>query len=729
MKPYDGAVKAAGATRTLRVHGMDCAGCAVAVRTALQGVSGVERAEVDFAAGLATVDGGAPQEAMLQAVERAGYRAEPIETFEDPRELRAEVERRQAASAGAWRRRALTGLAIWIPLESLHWFGRAAHAHAVWMDTVLFAGGTLSMLLVGSGFWRSAWSVLRHGRSNMDVLIALGATTAYLASVVTFLAQRSGRLSEQPLWFGESAALLAIISVGHWMEAATARRAGQAVRELLELQPEKAERLAPDGTAVRVATAEIRRGDRVRVRPGGRIPVDGAIESGVADLDESVVTGESLPVTRQAGAAVFAGTMNLTGDLVVRSAVDGRGTSLTRVALLVQRAQASRAPIQALADRVAGVFVPVVLVIAALTLTGWGLRGDWSTGVLAATTVLIISCPCALGLATPMAIMVGAGEASLRGVLVKEAAALERAGRVRHVWFDKTGTLTQGQPVVERIEGAGDESHALALAAAAESGSEHPVGRAIVALARARGIAVPAASGFEALPGTGVRARVGAVQVEVVRDARASCVVRADGVELARLHLRDAIRLESAAVVRRLRSLGLSCGMLTGDAETEARRVAGEAGIDEVRAGLLPDDKARALRDSGPAAAMVGDGVNDAAALAESGLGVAMGGGVAVAGESAAVVLVGGKLAALPGLFEVGRATLRCVRQNLALAFVYNALAIPAAAFALLGAHGPAVAALAMALSDLSVLGNAARLKWTLARRRGRAARSPSPAA
>jgi len=729
VKPYDGSVKAAGATRTLRVHGMDCAGCAVAVRTALQGVSGVERAEVDFAAGLATVDGGAPQEALLQAVERAGYRAEPIETFEDPRELRAEVERRQAASAGAWRRRALTGLAIWIPLESLHWFGRAAHAHAVWMDTVLFAGGTLSMLLVGSGFWRSAWSVLRHGRSNMDVLIALGATTAYLASVVTFLAQRSGRLSEQPLWFGESAALLAIISVGHWMEAATAHRAGQAVRELLELQPEKAERLAPDGTAVRVATAEIRRGDRVRVRPGGRIPVDGAIESGVADLDESVVTGESLPVTRQAGAAVFAGTMNLTGDLVVRSAVDGRGTSLTRVALLVQRAQASRAPIQALADRVAGVFVPVVLVIAALTLAGWGLRGDWSTGVLAATSVLIISCPCALGLATPMAVMAGAGEASLRGVLVKEAAALERAGRVRRVLFDKTGTLTRGAPAIERVVCPGDEGRALTLAAAAEAGSEHPIGRAIVALAKARGLSLPAAVDFEAIPGVGVRATVQGVRVEVVRDAQASCVVRADGVELARLHLQDGVRDEAASVIARLRAMGLEVGMLTGDAPGEAARVAGLVGVDEVRAGLMPADKARILREAGGRAAMVGDGVNDAGALAESALGIAMGSGVAIAGESAAVVLVGGRLTALPGLFQVGRETLACIRQNLVLAFLYNAVAIPAAAFALLGPHGPMVAAVAMAASDLSVLGNAARLRWRLARQRVRAARSPSPAA
>jgi Cu+-exporting ATPase len=614
-------------------------------------------------------------------------------------------------------------------METLHWIGAGSHAHEGWMPLALMLGGTLSMALVGSGFWSSAWSVLRKGRSNMDVLIALGATTAYLASVITWLAQRSGRLEDHPLWFSESAALLAIISIGHWLEAKTTRRAGEAVRELLQLQPDEVERMGSDGEAQRVPMEQVRAGDLVRVRPGGRVPVDGSIESGTADLDESVISGESLPVTRREGDKVAAGTLNLTGMILVRVSAGGRITSLMRVALLVQRAQASRAPIQALADRVAGVFVPIVLGIACLTLLGWGMVGDWSTGVLAATSVLIISCPCALGLATPMAIMAGAGEASLRGVLVKEAAALERAGRVQRVLFDKTGTLTQGTPRIERVECEGDEARALALAAAAEAGSEHPIGRAIVALVRTRGLSVPPASDFEAVPGVGVRALVEGVRVEVVRDARASCVVRADGVELARMHLRDSVRTEAAEVVSRLKGMGLQVGMLTGDAAAEAGRVAGLVGMDEVRAGLLPADKTRILREAGASAAMVGDGVNDAGALAESALGIAMGSGVAIAGESASVVLVGGRLTALPGLFHVGRETLRCIRQNLALAFLYNAIAIPAAAFALLGPHGPMVAAMAMAASDLSVLGNAARLRWRLARQRVRAARSPSPAA
>ena len=723
-----------GTTHTLRVQGMDCAGCAVAVRKALEAVPGVRKADVDFAAGLALVEGGAMADDLRNAVDGAGYRAESIETFQDPRALRAEAERRQAASLSAWRRRAITGAALWVPMEALHWWSRGSHWHGPAMDAVMLAGSTLSMLLVGAGFWRSALAVLRKGRTNMDVLIAMGATTAWSASVVVFLAQRQGALLDQPTWFSEAAALLAIISVGHWMEAAATRRAGLAVRELLELQPERVERVKEDGQPEDVEAARVRPGDVLRVRPGGRIPVDGRIEQGTADLDEAVVTGESLPVTRGTGEAVSAGTLNLNGQLLVRSAVHGGATSIARVALQVQRAQSSRAPIQALADRVAGVFVPGVLAVAVVTAIGWGVAGDWATGVLAATTVLIISCPCALGVATPMAIMVGAGEASLRGVLVKDAGALERAGRVDQVWFDKTGTLTRGEPEVTALEPlAGEVAATLALAAAAESGSEHPVARAIVRKARSMGLSVPSAGAFTATPGQGVQATVEGRRVEVMRDAQASCVVRVDGVPSLRIQVRDQIREQAPTVVESLRRLGVQSGMLTGDRASEAARIAVACGMDpsQVRADLTPARKAELVQASGPRAAMVGDGVNDAAALAQSALGVAMGGGVSVAGESAAVVLVGGRLEALPGLLRVGRETLRCIRQNLFLAFAYNALAIPAAAFALLGSHGPAVAAAAMALSDLSVVGNAVRLKWRLGRQRhpSRFARSRPPSA
>jgi len=721
--------------QTLRIDGMDCAGCAVAVRQALEGVNGVESAEVDFAAGLASVQGVAEFSALTLAVTKAGYRAESIESFEDPRLLRAEVERRQQLQFRAWRWRALVGLSIWVPLESLHWISKGMHMHGIVIDVIMLAGSSLSMVLVGSGFWRSAWAVLRHRRTNMDVLIALGATTAFVASAVTFAAQQCGSLLDQPTWFSEAAALLAIISVGHWMESSASARAGAAVRELLELQPERVQRVESDGTETDIATQDVRPSDCVRVRPGGRIAVDGEVFSGMGDFDESVITGESLPIARGVGEKVFAGTLNINGDVVVRSSVDGRGTSLTRIALQVQRAQSSRAPIQATADRIASIFVPVVLLIALASVIGWGMHGDWATGVLAATTVLIISCPCALGLATPMAIMVGAGEASLRGVLVKDAGALERAGRVEKIWFDKTGTLTLGKPTVERVEvlGNGSEIEAIALAAAAESGSEHPIASAIRQLAQLRKAQPFTCDAFQSLPGMGVRATVRGHDVQVLRDAHASCVVHIDSQPRLRLHITDTVRQEAAAVVRALQAQSLVVGMLTGDRAAEATRVGARVGIhaDSIHADLMPADKARMLRESGATAAMVGDGVNDAAALAESCLGIAVGGGVQVAGESAAVVLVGGRLTALPELIGIGRSTLTCIRQNLFMAFVYNALAIPAAAFALLGGHGPAIAAAAMALSDLSVIGNAARLKMQLAvqRRRVRVDRSPKPAA
>ena len=714
---------AAVITRTLRVSGMECAGCAQAVRRALESVSGVRRADVDHAAGLAVVQGDATEAGLLSAVEAVGYRAEAIRNFDDPRALRSETEARQRRLWLAWRRRAAIGLGIWIPLEVVHWLAVARHQHGVAVDAVMLVGSTLSMLLVGSGFWRSAWSVLRRGRTNMDVLIAMGATTAWLTSVVTFVAQRMGLWLDHPTWFSEAAALLAIISVGHWMEAGATARAGDAVRELLDLQPERVQREATGGWAW-IELDQVRPGDRVRVMPGGRVPVDGRVRSGRCDVDASVVTGESMPMAVEPGGIVAAGTLCLNGELVVEAAVDGRDTSLVRVALQVQRAQSSRAPIQALADRVAGVFVPVVLLIACVSLVAWGVAGSWTTGLLAATSVLIISCPCALGLATPMAVMVGTGEASRRGVLVKDAAALERAGRIDAVWFDKTGTLTRGRPVVTRVEALGetDSGVALRLAAAVERSSEHPFAAAIVQAAGA--MPLPQVQDFISHAGLGVEGTVDGRRVEVLRDDQATCLVRIDGEPRLRLTLADEVRADASGVIAGLRAMGLATGMLSGDRAAEALRVAESVGLDRnrVHARLSPQEKRDRLIAAGPLAAMVGDGVNDAAALACSGLGVAMGSGVAVAGESAAVVLVGGRLPALIDLVRVGRRTLTCIRQNLFLAFVYNAVAIPAAAFALLGSHGPALAAAAMALSDLSVIGNASRLRWSLARQRRRPA-------
>jgi Cu+-exporting ATPase len=685
--------------------------------------------------------------------------------------MQAEAERAQSRSEFLWRRRSQIGFALWIPMESLHWITMAQHIHNSAVDIALLIGSTFSMVLVGSGFWRSAWSVLRVWRTNMDVLIALGATTAYVASLVIFIAQHMGQLQDQSTWFSEAAALLAIISLGHWFEAKATKSAGAAVRELLELQPEKAERIGSAGESEFIQSQDIRAADLIMVRPGGRVPIDGVIEVGEADLDESVMTGEPLPVRRTLGERVSAGTMCFSGMLHVRAATTGRDTSLSRIARLVQHAQTSRPPIQRMADRVAAVFVPLVLVIAAATAIGWGVAGSWPTGIMAATAVLIISCPCALGLAGPMAVMVGTGEASLRGILIKDAAALERAGRIVTILFDKTGTLTKGEPVVTNIEllafdaqsdspekSATSQSsdlqndaqtknatsqqmnaqatgqttsisqpalslqHVLALSAAVESGSEHPIARAITRRAAQENVVVPLATQFESTPGLGVRAQVNGQSVEMRRDASASCVLLITGAAVARFTLADSLRAEAPKVIQALKAAGMKTGLITGDRRGEALRIALESGIDQdmVTADATPESKLAVIRSHGESAMMVGDGVNDSAALAAAGLGVAMGGGTSIASESASIVLVGGTLSSLPALIDISKATLRCMRQNLFLAFMYNVVAIPLAAFALLGAYGPAIAAAAMACSDISVVGNAARLKWALKRARNR---------
>ena len=788
-------------THVLRIDGMHCAGCSAAITQELQSQPGVRKAIVDHLSGMATVETEAfvTDQKLVDVVVGSGYQAQRMDAIVDPVLMQAEAERAQSRAELLWRRRSQIGFALWIPMESLHWITMSQHIHNSAVDIALLIGSTLSMVLVGSGFWRSAWSVLRVWRTNMDVLIALGATTAYVASLVIFIAQRMGALQDQSTWFSEAAALLAIISLGHWFEAKATKSAGAAVRELLELQPEKAERIGAAGESEFIQSQDIRAADVIMVRPGGRVPIDGVIEVGEADLDESVMTGEPLPVRRTLGERVSAGTMCFSGMLHVRAATTGRDTSLSRIARLVQHAQTSRPPIQRMADRVAAVFVPLVLVIAAATAIGWGLAGSWPTGIMAATAVLIISCPCALGLAGPMAVMVGTGEASLRGILIKDAAALERAGRIGTILFDKTGTLTKGEPEVTNIEllaaaepsvaqtkngtsqpsdsqsdlqshasidaptknatsqssdlhndaqtknatsqhlnaqAAGQATstsqhalslqQALALSAAVESGSEHPIARAILRRAAQENIVVPAATRFESTPGLGVRAQVNGQSVEMRRDANASCVLLINGAAMARFTLADSLRVEAPKVIQALQVVGMKIGLITGDRRTEALRIAHESGInqDMVTADATPESKLHVIRGYGERAMMVGDGVNDSAALAAAGLGVAMGGGTSIASESASIVLVGGTLSSLPALIDISKATLRCMRQNLFLAFVYNVVAIPLAAFALLGAYGPAIAAAAMACSDISVVGNAALLKWSLKRARKRAARA-----
>ena len=734
----------------LKVTGMHCAGCAGTVQRALEAVPGVKSAAVSVSNDRATVELAGEHDEhlahqLVQAVESKGYAAEVIEQLRAPAELRSEIELKQARAERAWRFRAIVGLALWIPMEILHW--TVGH-EAAWIGWVLLLGATAVMAIAGGGFFASAFNAARHRTVNMDTLIALGATAAYVFSVVVFIAQLAGRLHDQPLYFAESAALLGIISLGHWLEARASAKAGSAVRELLQMQPESAEVIDKStgqqinkSTAEQAATrvvpsADVQEGDVILIRPGSRVPVDGVVIEGRSEVDESVVTGESVPVLKSVGDEVVAGAMNTTGMLVIRATVDGRHTTISRIAEMVSRAQSSKANIQRLADKIASIFVPAVLAIAMVTFLAWWLiAGDPVEGVIAMVTVLIISCPCALGLATPMAVMVGSGAASQRGILIKNALALEQAGRATHIVFDKTGTLTRGEPTLNAIHlapgSAGgltvSEREVLRLAAAAEQSSEHPIAKAIVADARRRGIDIPPAGNFRAIPGEGVEADVEDHHVVIRLDEEATSRVEVDGRTVARLSLRDELRQDAATTVRTLLEVGLHVHLLTGDKLAIALEIARDLGLDKsaVHADATPASKvefvqqlaAQEVNGKPNVVIMVGDGINDAAALAEAQVGIAMASGTNIAIESASVVIPGDRVAAVAETVEIARKSLRTIKQNLFFAFFYNAAAIPAAAFGLLGLYGPLIAAAAMGFSDFTVIGNALRLKHKLTKK------------
>ncbi len=715
----------------LKISGMHCAGCAATVQRAIEARPGVRSAAVSVNDGSATIQGTDLQaDALVQAVRDRGFDAEPAADAIDPAQLRSEIEIRQAQRERQWRFRAIVGLGLWVPMAMLHWF--APRAWEPWVPWVLLAGASAVLITAGWGFYTSAAAAARRRTTNMDTLIAMGATTAYIFSLVALIGTTLGLMAEQSLYFSETAALLGLISLGHWLEARASAKAGSAVRELLELQPDEAEIIDEDGGTRTIPSGEIEPGFRLLIRPGARVPVDGTVVEGSSEIDESLVTGESLPVLRRPGDTVVAGSMNTTGRLVVVATVDARHTTVARIAQIVQQAQASKANIQRLADRVCAVFVPAVLSIAAMTFVGWWIAGDLPKGVVATVTVLIISCPCALGLATPMAVMVGAGAASRRGILVKSAAAFERAGVAEHVVFDKTGTLTAGTPSVTAVVGAdGYTADALLrLAAAVEAPSEHPIGRAIVAEADARSLAVPPVTDFEALPGRGVRGRVDGGLVEVGRDdGDATCRVLLDGREIGTLSVSDRVRDDAAEAIRRLRAMGLRVTMLSGDQQRTAAAVGRGIGLseNEIVAGATPESKMKYVESQAGKVVMVGDGINDAGALAAAGLGIAMASGTNIAIESADVVIPGSRVTAVPEMIALARSTLSTIRQNLFFAFIYNVIAIPVAALGVLGTAGPLVAAAAMGLSDLTVIGNALRLKRRLGRASARLAGDERP--
>ena len=696
----------------LSIAGMTCASCAQRVERALRHTPGVIEAAVNAASERATlrVLAGVEEAALEAAVVQAGYAV-------------ASAESRQGLP---WEDVAL-GLAALLAAPFL--VGMVGMGFgADWMPGGWWQLALATPLQFGLGwrFYRAAWAALRAGTGNMDLLVALGTSAAYGLSLWTLLTAEHAH----HLYFEGAALVIFFVLLGKRLEARAKRATAGAIQALLDLKPRTARRIEPEGER-EVPAALLRVGDLVALRPGERVPADGVIEAGEAGLDESALTGESRPVPKAPGDRLATGTVVLDGALTLRVSAVGEETVLARVAALVSAAQASRAPIQKLVDRVSALFVPVVVGIALATLAGWWLTGaGLEAALMHAVTVLVIACPCALGLATPAAIMAGTGAAARAGILLRDAEAIERGHGVTLVGFDKTGTLTEGHPVLAARHEA--EPGALALAAALQQGSEHPLARAVQA---AHGGAVSPVEGFRALPGRGVIGRVGGRELwlgnrRLAEEQGARGIFSAEAAEeeargrtlawlgqgeqaIALFAFEDALRPSAAEAVARLRAMGLGVAMLSGDSPAAAGAAAARLGITDVGAGLLPEGKSAwiaARRHVGVRVAMVGDGVNDAPALAAADLGIAMGGGTDAAIAAAGITLLRSDPALVPAAIEVARATRGKIRQNLFWAFAYNAAGLPLAAFGLLS---PALAGAAMAASSVSVLGNALLLaRW-----------------
>ena len=727
------------ATRVdLKITGMHCAACARSVERSLKRTPGVDQAGVNFATEEATVifdDQAAQVDDLIASVQKAGYGAllperEGAEDAAHQQEFRSTLARLIVAAVAT----------VLIMLASyLHLFPPRV------TEWVLLALATPVQFWAGWQFYRGAWIALRNRSADMNTLIAVGTSAAYFYSLVVTVAPgilaRAG--AAPALYYDTSTMIIALILLGRTLEARAKGRASEAIRRLAGLQANTA-RVVRDGEEQEIPIEQVIVGDIVLVRPGERIPVDGHITEGNSALDESMVTGESMPVEKGPGDLVIGGTVNRTGAFRFRAASVGSDTVLARIIKLVREAQGSKAPIQRLADRVAGVFVPIVLAIAAITAAMWLIYGPNPTyAVTAAVAVLIIACPCAMGLATPTSLLVGTGKAAELGILVRSAAALEIAGGIQAVIFDKTGTLTRGEPQVTDIAAASDvsEDDVLRLAASVERDSEHPLGQAVVRAARGRGIALADADRFEAVPGQGVRAFLNGQAVcvgtprlldsasisaavladrarELENQGKTVLYVGADGRAAGLIALADVARPDAATAVWRLKGMGMQIIMITGDNARTAHAIARAVGIDDVRAEVLPENKSeavKALQAEGKRVAMVGDGINDAPALAQAELGIAIGRGTDIAMEAADITLVRDDLLLAPELVRLGRATVTNIRQNLFWAFFYNIVGIPIAAGVLYPVWhtllNPAIAAAAMAFSSISVVTNSLRLR------------------
>jgi Cu+-exporting ATPase len=744
--------------RTLPVAGMTCASCVGRVERALRKVPGVSAASVNLAAQSASVEylpGAVSVDDLRAAVEGAGYSVPDVSQGEDPVALQERTQREEERSLLS---RLRVGIVLGIPLLLLsHLEMFAGHGT---LPLSPFAAGVLQFLLAtpiqfyaGARFYRGAWVVARHGSTDMNTLVALGTSVAYLYSAVAAFFPSLVTAEGLPvhLYFETSAAIIVLILLGRYFESRARGKTSEAVKKLIGLVPKTA-RVVRDGAEADVPLASVVVGDRVVVRPGEKVPVDGTVAEGRSAVDESMLTGEPIPVEKVPGSAVTGGTMSLDGRLLFTATRVGKDTVLSRIVAIVREAQGSKPPIGRLADVIASYFVPAVMAAALLTFAAWFLLGPEPRGtyaMVAMISVLIIACPCAMGLATPTSIMVATGRGAELGILVRDGAALETAQKVDTVVLDKTGTVTKGRPELVEVRLAaggafrGDEGtrELLRLAASAESGSAHPLADAVARGAKGRGIDVAAPETFFSVPGQGIRAKVDGRAVRVgnlawlegegvgpealVRDVKeiadaggSPICVAVDGMAAGVLSVADEVKDGAPEAIRLLRGMGLDVVMLTGDNRRTAGSVAEKVGISRVIAEVLPDRKAdeiRALQAEGRVVAMAGDGINDAPALAQADVGIAMGTGADIAVEAGDLVLMGGELRGVADAISLSRATLRNIRQNLFWAFAYNVVLIPVAAGVLYPSFrmllDPVYAAAAMGLSSVTVVTNALRLR------------------
>ncbi|HEY5929343.1 MAG TPA: heavy metal translocating P-type ATPase [Burkholderiales bacterium] len=720
----------------LAVFGMTCAACALRIEKALNKLPGVS-ANVNLATERARLrlGPGAPAiSAVIDVIRNAGYDAQELAgvSREEEKARHAKVYRRDRRQF--WLSAALTAPLL---LQMAAMFGGS---HGEWLPRGLqWLLATPVQFWIGRRFYIGAWNALRGGGANMDVLVALGTSMAYGFSVAVMLLGLQG----QHVYFEASATIITLVLMGKLLEARARSRTSAAIEQLLKLQPSRA-RVEREGQVIEIDLAAVVPGDVVLARPGERIAVDGKVIDGISAVDESMLTGESMPSDKQVGSRVFAATQNLSGALRILATGVGIGTQLAEIVRLVEAAQGSRAPIQQLADRVSAIFVPFVGIISLLAFAGWWLvAGDFTQAWISAVAVLVIACPCALGLATPTAIIVGSGRGAQSGILIRNAAALEQAGKIQVLALDKTGTLTEGKPVVAEVRAMPglDAGEVLRLAASLEQESEHPLAQAIVSEATVRQLRFPRAREFVSFAGRGIMGNIddrmlgvgsprfareqgAAVDSEAIlsmgREARTVVILFADKAVLGYVGIADLPRPSSAPAIAQLRKMGIEVVMLTGDSSAAAAAVARQLGIDSFRAEVLPGDKAAEisrLKASGRIVGMAGDGINDAPALAAADVAFAIASGSDIAIEAADVTLMRNDLTGVADAVSLSRASVAKIRQNLFLAFVYNVLGIPLAAAGLLN---PVIAGAAMALSSVSVVTNSLLLKrWRPLPRRG----------